>query len=421
MKNEKIKIVSTILPDGRMVETILDPITGQTNLAVWENGKIKIVNKLKDPNGILLSPISASNTLLKSKLISFPSEPVKYESIDILLFEIQNFIHRYVDLSEEFEKIASYYVLLSWVYDRFTEIPYLRKIGDFGSGKTRFLKILGAICYKGVFASGGTSTAALFHIIDKFQGTLIIDEADFIFSDEKSAVAKIMNNGNASGFPILRVSQKNNGQFTPISYTVFCPKIIASRKNYTDQALESRFITETFRPAIIRKDIPITLPDAFEEEALLLRNNLLTYRFKMFNKIKKYIIPKDIPLEGRISQIFSPLLSVVFKREDQKQILAIASQYSDELKNDRSQNIDAQVLSIIKQLQSEQQILSIKNITNEFFFQFSDYYNKKISGKWIGFIIRKKLNLRTVRRQNGYIIEPGQFKKIKEYFQRYGL
>ncbi|MBT7088014.1 hypothetical protein HN928_03535, partial [bacterium] len=365
MKNIK-KIVSIILPDGRMIETVLDPVTGQTNFAVWENGKIKIINKLKDQNGQLLYPISASNTLLKSKLISFSSEPVRYENIDILLFEIQNFIHRYVDLSEEFEKIASYYILLSWVYDRFTEIPYLRKIGDFGSGKTRFLKVLGAICYKGVFASGGTSTAAIFHIIDKFQGTLIIDEADFIFSDEKSAVAKILNNGNASGFPILRVSQKNNGQFTPISYTVFCPKIIASRKNYTDQALESRFITETFRPTKIRNNIPITLPDAFEEESLRLRNNLLTYRFKMFNKIKKYIIPDNIPLEGRISQIFSPLLSVVFKQEDREHILEIASQYSNELKNDRSQNIEAQVLSIIKQLQNEKQILSIKNITNEF-------------------------------------------------------
>lgn len=420
MKNIK-KIVSIILPDGRMIETLLDPVTGQTNFAVWENGKIKIINKLKDQNGRLLYPISASNPLLKNKLISFPSGPVEYENIDILFFEIQNFIHRYVDLSEEFEKIASYYVLLSWVYDRFTEIPYLRKIGDFGSGKTRFLKVLGAICYKGVFASGGTSTAAIFHIIDKFQGTLIIDEADFIFSDEKSAVAKILNNGNASGFPILRVSQKNNGQFTPISYTVFCPKIIASRKNYTDQALESRFITETFRPTKIRNNIPITLPDTFEEEALRLRNNLLTYRFKMFNKIKKYIIPENIPLEGRISQIFSPLLSVVFKQADQKHILTIALQYSNELKNDRSQNIEAQVLSIIKQLQDEKQILSIKNITNEFFVQFADYYRKKLSGKWIGFIIRKKLNLRTIRRQNGYIIEPGQFKKIQEYFQRYEL
>lgn len=421
MKNIKKEIVSTILSDGRMVETVLDPTTGQTNLAVWKNSKIKIVNKLKDPNGHFLYPISADNTLLKNKLISFPSESVKYDSLEILLFEIQNFIHRYIDLSEEFEKIASYYILLSWVYDRFTEIPYLRKIGDFGSGKTRFLKVLGAICYKGVFASGGTSTAALFHIIDRFQGTLIIDEADFVFSDEKSAVAKILNNGNASGFPILRVSQKNNGQFTPISYTVYCPKIIASRKNYTDQALESRFITETFRPTKFRNDIPITLPDTFDAEALLLRNKLLTYRFKMFNKIEKYIIPADIQLEGRISQIFSPLLSVVFKQEDRKDILTIASHYSNELKNDRSQNIEAQVLCIIKQLQREDRTLSVTNITNEFFFKFSDYYQKKISGKWIGFIIRKKLNLRTIRRQDGYIIEPGQFKKVKEYFERYGL
>ena len=52
-----------------------------------------------------------------------------------LRFDVQDFIHRYVDLSPAFEKVATHYVLLSWVYDAFNELPYLPLRGDYGSGK----------------------------------------------------------------------------------------------------------------------------------------------------------------------------------------------------------------------------------------------------------------------------------------------
>lgn len=419
-ERKKSVVISVVLGDRRLVDTVFDSENNQTRFAVWKNGKTEIVENLGIDNRFLV-PISAHSPLLKNKLVCFPSEPVDYGNIQRLLREIQSFIHAYVDLSKEFEKIASYYVLLTWVYDSFSEIPYLRKIGDFGSGKTRFLKVLGSICYKGTFASGGTSTAALFHIIDKFKGTLIVDEADFVFSDEKSAVAKILNNGNAAGFPILRVSQDSKGKFTPISYDVYCPKIIASRGNYSDQALESRFITETFRPIEIRKDIPTTLPESFEQKALKLRNKLLFYRFENLFKIKKYSIPESMKLEGRIRQIFTPLLSVVNDQNDRKLILSIAEKYSEELKNERSQNIEAQVLSIIKKLSEEKENLSIKNITTEFFMEYGDYYQRKITAKWIGFIVRKRLNLSTYKSDGIFIIDPSSHHLLPQLYIRYGV
>jgi len=71
--------------------------------------------------------------------VLFPSVPRSTVLKEELLSEIQSFIHRYVDVSPLFEKTASYYTLLSWVYDGFNELPYLRLRGDPGSGKTRFL------------------------------------------------------------------------------------------------------------------------------------------------------------------------------------------------------------------------------------------------------------------------------------------
>ncbi len=80
-----------------------------------------------------------------------PSEPEEYGSEAALVHEIQAFIHRYVDVSPLFEKIAGYYVLLSWVFDAFNALPYLRLRGDPGSGKTRFLLAVGSLCYRDPF------------------------------------------------------------------------------------------------------------------------------------------------------------------------------------------------------------------------------------------------------------------------------
>lgn len=91
-----------------------------------------------------------------------PSEPEEYGSEEGLLADIQSFIHRYVDVSPLFEKIASYYVLFSWVYDSFNELPYLRLRGDPGSGKTRFLLTVGSVCYKPIFASGASTVSRSF-------------------------------------------------------------------------------------------------------------------------------------------------------------------------------------------------------------------------------------------------------------------
>ena len=106
------------------------------------------------------------------------SEPRIYGSEAELVEEIRKFIHRYVDLSEMFENVATHYVLLTWLYDAFNELPYLRLRGDYGSGKTRALLTIGSLCYKGFFASGASTVSPIFHTLDAFRGTLIFDEAD---------------------------------------------------------------------------------------------------------------------------------------------------------------------------------------------------------------------------------------------------
>src|SRR5262249_55546971 len=134
----------------------------------------------------ILIPYTSTNNLIVNECVVLPSEPEEFGYKHELIADIQAFIHRYVDLSSLFEQIAAHYVLLTWVYDAFNELGYLRLRGDWGTGKTRGLNILGSLCYKAFFASGASTVSPIFHVLDTFGGTLIFDEADLPFSDAKA-------------------------------------------------------------------------------------------------------------------------------------------------------------------------------------------------------------------------------------------
>ena len=302
---------SAVLEDGGLVELVYDPKARRTSLAVWRNQACEVVPSLELPSGERLVPYSPGNNLIKHDVILLPSGPEEYGSEAELVGEIQAYIHRYVDLSPQFERIASYYVLFSWLYDSFNELPYLRVRGDYGSGKTRFLLVVGSLCYKPVFASGASTVSPIFHILDAFRGTLVIDEGDFRWSDDKADIVKILNNGNVRGLPVLRTEVSRTGEFNPRAFQVFGPKIVATRGFYDDRALESRFITEETGHRGLRSDIPINLPASYKEEALHLRNKLLLYRFRNYGRKRTADTLVDRALEPRLNQIFVPLLSVV--------------------------------------------------------------------------------------------------------------
>ena len=175
-----------VFEDGGLVELLYDPNAKRTSLAVWRNQACSVVPALELPTGERLVPYSPENNLIKNNVVLLPSGPEEYGSEAELAAEVQAYIHRYVDLTPQFERIASYYVLFSWLYDAFNELPYLRVRGDYGSGKTRFLLVVGSLCYKPVFTTGASTISPIFHILDAFRGTLIIDEADFRLSDDKA-------------------------------------------------------------------------------------------------------------------------------------------------------------------------------------------------------------------------------------------
>src|SRR5258708_22211638 len=318
MASEKEKRAQTVIPtmsrvlsSGEIVELVYDPKSRRTRLAVGIDGEFSVEDAVGIDANARLVPLSPENDLIKHQVLLLPAMPEAFESVPHLVAAIEAYIYRYVDLSERFRHIAAYYVLLTWVYDAFNELPYVRLRGDFGSGKSRALIVIGSLCYKAFFASGASTVSPLFHLLDSIRGTLIVDEADFRFSDENAQLVKILNNGNTRGFPVLRTMLTAKREFVPRAFNVFSPKLIAMRHGFDDPALHSRFITEEMGQRELRDDIPISLPDEQKSEALALRNKLLAYRFAHLAAASIDPLLADPELSPRGNQILLPLLSIV--------------------------------------------------------------------------------------------------------------
>src|SRR2546427_7462966 len=392
----RIVTVSNVSDDGSMLEMLYAPKEKRTGFAVWNDGKCTIEPSVRLHPTHRLVPYSPQNNLLKNDVVLLPSAPEE-DGLEAELFaEIRDFIHRYVDVSPLYEQIALYYVVLSWVYDRFNELPYLRLRGDPGSGKTRFLLTVGSLCYKPIFASGASTVSPLFRILDAFRGTLIIDEGDFRLSDERAEIVKILNNGNAKGFPVLRSEASKTREFNPRAYTVFGPKIVATRGFFEDKALESRCLTEAMGQIGLRDDVPINLPAEHKDEALHLRNKLLLFRFHNLGKagVQEHLVDRTI--EPRLNQIFVPLLSIIDDPSAIDDLRELARKYNREMIADRGMETEAQILEIIRDMLNSpfETRLSMTDITSWMIDRHSTDYERKITSKWIGNIIRKKLNLR---------------------------
>jgi hypothetical protein len=414
--------VSRIFGDGTIVEMLYRPETRSTAFAVFRNGEWALQREIEGEDGSTLVPFSPENNLIKNEAVLLPSEPRDYGSENQLLSNIQEFLHRYVDLSPVFERVATYYVVLTWLYDAFNELPYLRLRGDFGTGKTRTLLTVGSICYKAFFASGASTVSPIFHTLDAFRGTLILDEADFRFSDERAEIVKILNNGNVRGIPVLRTMMNRQREFNPQAFQVFGPKIVAIRSSYDDKGLESRFLTEEMGAHRLRQDIPINMPESFKEEARELRNKLLLFRFHHRTKAKIDETLIDPRLEPRLNQILVPLLSIIEDESVREQLRSMAHTVQSDIVAERGLRREAQILEIVAELMMPKNrlVIPIAEIAGLLLERHGAEYDRPITNRWVGGILRR-LNLRTYKSHGTYVLPAAERGKLDLLCARYGL
>lgn len=403
------------------------------------------------------------NNIIRKRILLLPSQMTELRSEEELLMSTRKHNYKYFDCGsdETLEHLLMIYPLYSFMASQFRTVPYLRALGDYGTGKTRMLETIGPICYQSIMTNAGSSASALFRILDLYQNsTLVLDEADFKDSSEASMIGKILNGGNRKGTAILKSEKNAMGNFDAEGYTVFGPKIIGMRKDFDDQATSSRCITKEMLPIQPHPRISPELPplQIYESACLKIRNALFTY---MMHNLQKDC---DVSFEGldsaideRTKQITVSLLTVMKSDEGKKMVMEYMKLVTEERKGDRYEMFTARVLEGIilawawgpvSEREEDKGRVYLKDVSlatnivvdeqNRRMGELEDHdetddkgNNKKMKSRKLTDIFKKYLNIKTLRATDGTpeykgtkfinLADPDMMMRIRGLCERWGV
>ncbi len=149
---------------------------------------------------------------------------------------------------------------------------------------------------------------------------MLIDEADLRDTSLVSTLVKALNVGFDALLGYITKCDKDDPDNVE-SFCVFGPKLAATRYQFNDDALESRFITTRAH----KQPHARFLGTQFETEAASLRNKLLLWRLRNYERAKeraKMLEDPEIhrtvfgsrPIDPRIAQILLPIAHAFRRR-----------------------------------------------------------------------------------------------------------
>lgn len=402
-----------------IVEQVYDEKNGSRFCIYNHNdGNVKY-SKDYSYNGIKYFPVTGEE--IEKKAVLLPSEAIEYIDNKTLDKEILKFANKWLDAPEETMRFGLWNVKVSYVFENFHTLNYLRAQGDTGTGKTRYLDVWGHLHYKPIFTTGTTTPAPLFRIIDKWRGTIVMDEADLRNSDESEQIIKILNQGFEQGKFIMRCDQMDATKLS--FFDPFCPKILSTRRSFHDKATESRCITY-ITSVTERKDIKLNLNDDFFESALKLRNKLLMWRFKNYFEVDMDIDFDLGDIEPRVKQIVGSYISLFSSdKEQMEDFKKYIQSYQEELISERQSSFDGSIIETIhKILNNGIKDFDSKDIIEE--GQFTDRNGKSMNPRSLTSRLKSLGFKKSESKRIGGKIKrciPIEQKHVNKLFKRYGF
>jgi hypothetical protein len=263
----------------------------------FENGKCEVKDSIdlgeKDLQGRPIIYVPVDNTALRKGLVLLPSEP-KETTFKEVFQEIDSFAFRCYDPigQEPYVKLLNRVVAGSWFLDRFVADPRfdIAGAGKFApiipirgpseSGKNRFAFVLRLLSYRPYFEMSTYRIPSLYRPLDLWNGTLVLDEADFANTNEKSELIHFLN-CRATGTPISRQDPKNPRE-TDV-FSDFGLTILTQRRGFDDNATESRCLP--YYSEKTDQKLPTVETDEMLEDGLELQNMLFYLRLKFYRDV----------------------------------------------------------------------------------------------------------------------------------------
>ena len=238
-----------------------------------------------------------------------------------LFRKIYDFLKRYIVVSEEFYYVLVSYIMMTYIYVLFQVIPYLWINGEKGTGKSTIMKLLNKLCFNPLFCSN-INPANIFRQIDNDGSTIILDEFEKMYGEEKQEIVKLLNQGfNKDGVVPRCVGQNNQIK----KFRSFSPKIMGGITNIDDVLFERciKYTTERI------KDIKITKYRENKETETEIDNivqDLYIFGLIYAEKIKMIYDNREVEFEGntlREDDLWNPLLCIakVIDQENQTTVV----------------------------------------------------------------------------------------------------
>lgn len=238
--------------------------------------------------------VPVDNAALRKGLVILPSEPQETTFKD-LFDQTDAFSRRCYDPcgKESFVKLLTRVVIGSWFLDRFVEnsqfevagsgkfAPIIPIRGPSESGKNRLAFVLRLLSYRPYFEMSTYRVPSLYRPLDLWNGTLVLDEADFAATTEKSELIHFLN-CRATGTPISR-QDPSNAKITNV-FSNFGQTIVTQRRVFDDNATESRCIP--YYSEKTEKRLPTVETDEMLKEGLELQNMLFFLRLQHYQEVR---------------------------------------------------------------------------------------------------------------------------------------
>ena len=269
-------------------------------------------------------------------------------------------IRKYIELDNEKEYAKfNLWDIGTYFYELFDSYPYNDFTGLKGSGKTKCIEFQKLVCFNAVL-SPDISSSATFRLIQGLGCTLLLDETEQ-FKNQKNDKAQDVRTLLIQGFlkdqSAIRNQSKEQGNFTPTQFNIYCPKSLA-HINGLDDVLEDRCIQNINKRALdlnVKNSWPTNNDKDFEKIRNLCYRLYLDYGDEIL-KLKDEA-GKILSVSGRELQLWLPIitLALFFEKHGIKNLVNTVkdyvTQFSKERKiYDQEESRDLAVLGFIDEL-----------------------------------------------------------------------
>lgn len=332
----------------------------------------------------------------------------------MLLDVVYAYLARFVVLTDNQLAALALWTLHTYVYDVGDTTPYLIVTSaEKRSGKTRLLECLHSICRSPLTATALTE-ASLFRIVSEWKPTLLIDETDTIFhenrggpSERQEGLRSILNSGYRRGTPVPRIAP--NGQ--PLLFDVYGPKVLAGI-GHLPETIEDRGLMIRLKRRLDGEPIERFRFRTGQADGGLVRSEI--EKWKDYARIQLSGSEPDLPdeLDDRAQDAYEQLVAIADLAGEawaQRGRVALVK-----IRNADSTVRESQGVRLIRDLQVVLEHLPDGHVPTVELLDWLYRDGDEPWAEWWGESTGKKAAMRLSRVLAEYDVRPGQFKDSGE-------